>query len=449
MIRAELDALKNGRGGYGEQIQAAKAVYNQLRSEKDNLIQQRNQITAKLKSTLDKKDASIKSQRSLRSTLKFSTEEDFNAEINKLRHQQETRSMSLNEEKRLIKEIEVLQQQKQHVSKVSAGQGAVDQHNDNIKDSRALQAAKNAEIDVVQEKMTAQKLVLDELYKANDEEKKQDKFPALAKERKDIKEQLDAKFTTLKELRKNFKEANNKYYDNIRLVRKKKELERQKEEEQRKAEYEAKLADYEKEMAKIHPYQDEMDLCDALVSFLEKTFAKELNEEEDAKKEATSAPVELEGLKVLKRKDEDYIIGGGGKKKGKKPAKKTKKDAKLSLPISQLDAFSTVGLMPPSTVVALTESLTAIKAKKVWFDAQTSRPKAEVVAAPAAAAKSSPKKKSNKKFSAEDQSAFPTLGGAEAAAPQEFSGALWGPGIGASLSVPTDADFPVAGEEEN
>ncbi|RLN81332.1 hypothetical protein BBJ28_00022014, partial [Nothophytophthora sp. Chile5] len=26
-IRAELDAIKGGRGGYGEQIQAAKAVY--------------------------------------------------------------------------------------------------------------------------------------------------------------------------------------------------------------------------------------------------------------------------------------------------------------------------------------------------------------------------------------------------------------------------------------
>ncbi|KAE8885462.1 hypothetical protein PF005_g9455 [Phytophthora fragariae] len=74
----------------------------------------------------------------------------------------------------------------------------------------------------------------------------------------------------IKALRKEFKEANDKYYNNVRLVHKKKGLERHKEEEARKAEYEAKPADYEKEMAKIHRFQEEMDLCDALVSFPKK-----------------------------------------------------------------------------------------------------------------------------------------------------------------------------------
>lgn len=41
VIRAEMDALKTNRGGYGGQIQEAKATFAALRAEKDNLIQQR------------------------------------------------------------------------------------------------------------------------------------------------------------------------------------------------------------------------------------------------------------------------------------------------------------------------------------------------------------------------------------------------------------------------
>lgn len=442
-----MDALKTGRSGYGEQIQAAKAEYSSIRSEKDNLIQQRNQITASLKVVHEKKDTAIKTQRSARANLKFSSEEEFEQEISTLRHQQETRSMSLNEEKRLIKEIEALQIQKQQVSKLSGDAGAVDAANDSIKDIRAKQQAKNTEIDAVQARLAAQKEKLDELYKLNDEERKQDKFPALAKERKAIKEQLDEKFTALKALRKEFKEANDKYYNNIRLVRKKKELERQKEEEERKAVYEAKLAEYEKELAKIHPYQDEMDLCDALVAFIEKTFAKDLKEAQDGKAAEAAAPVELDGLKPLQRKEEDFMMLGGGKKKKGKTGKKSKKESKLSLPLAQTEAFASIGLVPPSVVGAVAESLAAIKEKKTWFNEQTARPEAEKKeAAPAeAAAASSPtkkesKKKNNKKFNASDKDAFPTLGGGDAAVAQ--TPFAWGPGINPAPAAPIAFDAP-------
>ncbi|EGZ17549.1 hypothetical protein PHYSODRAFT_351217 [Phytophthora sojae] len=443
VIRAEMDALKTNRGGYGGQIQEAKATFAALRAEKDNLIQQRNQITARLRQTRDEKDSTIKHQRSLRANLKFGSEAEFDAAIAELKHKQETSSMSLNEEKRVIKEIEQLQAQKLQVGAFSGDQGVVDKQNESIKETRALQAKKNEEIDAVQEKLNAQKQVLDELYRLNEEENKKDKFPALAKERKEIKEQLDDKFTAIKALRKEFKEANDKYYNNIRLVRKKKELEFQKEEEARKAEYEAKLADYEKEMAKIHPYQDEMDLCDALVSFLEKTYAKELKEEVE-KAEAAAAPVELDGMKPLQRKEEDFMMLGGGKKNKKgKSGKKAKKAGKIVLPLAQLEAFSTIGLLPPAAADAVSESLAAVKAKKVWFNEQTARPKAEKpaetaaeAAAPAKAA--SPKKKSNKnkKFNAGDNDAFPSLGGVAAELPS------WGPG----MAPPVAAEPTVAAE---
>ncbi|KAH7484617.1 hypothetical protein PRIC1_003929 [Phytophthora ramorum] len=453
VIRAEMDALKTNRGGYGGQIQEAKAQFSALRGQKDDLIQQRNQITARLRQTRDAKDASVKQQRSVRATLKFGSELEFEQAIADLRHKQETSSMSLNEEKRVIKEIEQLQAQKLQVSAVSGDQGVLDQQNESIKETRALQAQKNEEIDAVQEKLNAQKAALDELYRLNEEENQKDQFPVLAKERKEIKEQLDDKFTAIKALRKDFKEANDKYYNNIRLVRKKKDLERQKEEEGRKAEYEAKLADYEKEMAKIHPFQNEMDLCDALVSFLEKTYGKELKDEQVDKAETAAAPVELDGMKPLQRKEEDFMMLGAGKKGKKARGKKTKKAAKLVLPLAQMEAFSSVGLLPPSAVGAVSESLAAVKAKKVWFSEQTARPKAEKSAETAVEATtptkvSSPKKKSNKnkKFNASDKDAFPSLGGVAADLPS------WGPGMAPIVAEPAVAvefaDADVVTEDE-
>ncbi|CAI5740152.1 unnamed protein product [Peronospora destructor] len=358
------------------------------------------------------------------------------------------------EEKRMIKEIELLQSQMLHVSAISEDKGMIEKQNDNIKEMQALLSKKNDEIEAVQAKLNVQKEALDELYRLNDEENKKDQFPVLAKERKDIKEQLDAKFTALKALRKEFKDANDKYYNNIRLVRKKKELERQIEQENRKAEYEAKLADYETEMAKIHPYQHEMDLCDALVTFMENNYAKELKEVDNKATEVLSVTVELDGMKPLQRKEEDFMILGGGKK-GKKgrSSKKAKKPAKLALPLAQLEAFNTVGLLPPSAVDAVLESLAAVKAKKVWFNEQKSiaeKPE-EAGAESAAPAKvaASPKKKSNhnKKFNASDKDAFPSLGDLAVDLPS------WGPGMApfvtdevAVAAEFADADVAVAAE---
>ncbi|CAH0481739.1 unnamed protein product [Peronospora belbahrii] len=459
VIRMELEAMKMNRtlGRFGHQIQQAKAKFTSLRNEKELLILQRNQLTARLRQGRDEKDLILKQQRHVRMNFKFKSQEEFEHAIAALKHKQETCSMSLSEEKRVIKEIEQLQAQKVLVKGFSSDQTLVEQQNETLKQVRALQLEKNQEIDVVQEKLNQQKDILDEFYRLNEEENKKDQFPILAKERKDIKEQLDEKFTALKALRKEFKEANDKYYNNIRLVRRKKELERQKEEENRKAEYEAKLADYEKEMAKIHPYQHEMDLCDALVTFLETNYAKELKEGDCKVTETSSVTVELDGMKPLKREEEDFIVLGGGKKEKKgRQSKKSKKPTKLVLPLAQLEAFSTVGLLPPAAVDAVPESMAAVKAKKVWFSEQTSRLTAETPAeavvesaVPVKVASSKKMSSNNKKFNASDKDAFPSLGGLTAELPS------WGPGIAppvadelAVVDEVADADADVVTEDE-
>jgi uncharacterized coiled-coil DUF342 family protein len=472
-IRKELDAIQSGRTGYGDQIQQVKSEYNQLRAEKDKLVAQRNGITAEMKILLEKKENKTKEQRSLRSSLKFLSVEEINQEILKLRHQQETRSMTLNEEKKIIKEIENLQKSKEMVDKFRDEKNELDQFYEKIKEIKNLQTHKNTEIDFIQSKMTVKKQELDALYELNQKQQQKDQFPLLLDERKQIKQKIDTCFQQIRLLRLQFKEQNDQYYVNVRAMREKKRLEKEQEEKRLKEEYEAKLAEYEKEMAKIHPYQDEMDLCDALVGYIEKMYGnnsmnKENKLQQDEEKEGEI--LILDGLKPLQRKEEDFISFGGGKKTGKKnkPPKHKKETIKLlALPLAQTEAFISISVPRPSTVAGLLDTIPIIKEKKKWFEKQTTRAPASASAdkkkknttstnttppttsttnssgnttSIASSSKtSSPKKKGQVAANNNDTNAFPTLGkGPQTTLPPAPPGlSAWGPGIGGTTTTTT------------
>lgn len=431
-----MDGIQNGRTGYGDQIQAAKNKYAELRAEKDKLLLERNELNAKSRQAHDKKDKLVSSQRSLRSNLKFTTREEIDEEISRLRHQQETRSMTLMEEKRLIKEIEALQQSKDHAHKYSQERDTIERQNGLLKDFKAELTAKNKEIDGVQEKMNGSKEELDKLYALNAAEQQQGKYSELMNERKEIWAELDAKYQTIRELRDAFKEANDKYYENVRAIREKKRLARQEEEDRQKQEYEVKLAEYEKEVAKLHPFQNQLDICDALVTYFEKNFSKDLNNGETNSDDSNSNPLpELDGMKPLQRKTEDYMAPtrDDGRKKGKRGGgKKGKKDQKMSLPIVQLESLGTIGLLPPSKVSAVQATIDAIKEKKEWYQKQTlkdsdpttSDEAAKITKTPSAESNVVSRKQNRREFKSSNERAFPTLG---ASAGDTGDSSSWGP----------------------
>ncbi|OQR92714.1 hypothetical protein ACHHYP_03340 [Achlya hypogyna] len=428
-ISTELDEIKEGRSGFSEKMKAAKVIYNELSEKKKQLHTERIQLKLDFDNSKKAKDNYRESQKSLQNSLPFKTVKEIEDKIRQLQTEQHTKSMSLTAEKNLIKEIESLQQAKKNVAKFAAQAGKDSEFNSSLDDIRAAMKAKSAEIDIVQEAFNKQKAVMDAI-RADSDIGGRDLFPTLLEEKKGLKARVDEIFTEIRALRDQFKKDNDKYYEGVRAAREAKKAAREAEEAARKAEYDAKVAEYEAELAKIHPYQDEMDMAQALVVFLEKTFAKELAAAVAAKPAAAAASVELDGMKPLKRDDEEFFSSKKATKKGG-AGKKAKKEAKLVLPIAQIQSFASLGLTPPALVSNVEESIAAIKAKNEWFKVQTARADAPApVSAPA-----SPKKKSNKKngaFSPNDSGAFPSLSGA---ATYEASSSAWGPGIGAPAPV--------------
>lgn len=419
-IRSEADAIQAGRGGVNEKMANAKSVFSSIKSEKDVLIQERNVLSAQLKEQTANRDVQSKSQKQLRSEVKYTSESEIDAAMDKLRYQQETQSMSLMEEKKLIKELEALQQSKKLTAKLMSEMSNMDKCKGSIKEIRALHDAKNSQIDKVQARLMEQKKVMDDIYNENPADR--DAFPKLMDERKALKLELDEKYGKIRELRTEFKEANDVYFNFVRKQREERKEQQKLEDEKRQAEYLVKLAEYEKEMEKIHPYQDEMDLCNALEKYLKATYPKELKKDDksssDDKKSCCGEKVELEGMQPLKREEESFYVIAKGKSGGKK--NKKSKDKKISLPISQLESFTNIGVTPPSTVNGVSKAFDEVLARKAFFDKQTKRDTADVKKTEGKGNKT-PK---SKNYNGVDD--FPSLG-TEETKQGEGDSASWGP----------------------
>lgn len=375
-IRAEADACQT-KGGQNEEIQKLRAEMNEIKTKRNALIQERNAYSTKMKSLRSESDSIKSNEKQLRSEVRFTNMNDIEEEINNLRYKQETQSMSLGEEKKLIKDIEALQQSKKIVSKFSSERGNLDKCMGSLKEVRAMHDLKNAEVDTISQQMNAKKKELDDAYAVQNAKRESNPFPKLMEERKKLKGELDELYSSIRKLRITFKEKNDAYYNFVRAQREQRKEEQRLEDEKRQAEYEVKLEQYNNEMAKIHPYQDEMDLCDALVKYFNATFLSAAPAETKVAAAASccsgscSTDVALDGMKPLVRKQEDFIfMGKASKKSGKKKMPKAKK---LSLPIAQMESFSTIGLLPPMYADKVSESVAAIQARKKEFLSKTTR----------------------------------------------------------------------------
>merc|ERR1712066_916125 len=157
--------------------------------------------------------------------------------IIKLKKKQETTSMSLNEEKRLIKEIGFLQSSKELVTDLNSKDANLDDFKGQEKIIKTDLTAKDAEIDLVQKMIEEKTNALSAL--GDHETQLRKNRNALIKERDAIKAQINEKKNERSSLKKSFREANDRWYDYQRAFRAQRKM---KAEEEKKRYEELKLA---------------------------------------------------------------------------------------------------------------------------------------------------------------------------------------------------------------
>ncbi|GKY94271.1 hypothetical protein MPSEU_000392900 [Mayamaea pseudoterrestris] len=355
-------------------LQVARTELNQLKSQRNELITEKKAMRALLDSAKESTDKLVKEKKDAKSNMKFGTVEEIDAAVAKLKRQQETTTMSLNDEKRLIKEMEALQGSKRFVTDLKSKDQAMESVKEQRKAIQQRMAAKDKEIDEVSSKIDAVMAVIKEISDADT--KKRESLNELFKKRDGIKITIGETLKKRDSLRDEIRELNNVWYNYQRAVRAQKKAQYEAEKKVREEQHAAELAKLEEEEAKKIPYEEEQALCAFLADFLEKTYlapsADEvvLNENKsDAVTPVNDDP--FAGLRPVNKKEEDDYFGKGkSKKKRVRDKKQDNVSGPFTLSVDTFEQFGLLNLDPPTSIDQVSSAVKELRAKKEWYSAQ-------------------------------------------------------------------------------
>jgi len=365
-------SLTKGKGSeLGKHRDALKA----LRDKKGALINEKKGIKNQLDSLKAAGDKLVKDRNDQRSSVKFSNPEDIDKEIARLKRRQETTSMSLTEEKKLIKEIDALKASKLKIKDLKSTEMDMEEIKRKRKEVSDLMAAKDKEIDSITKEIEAAQANVKEM--ADKDTEKRSALDGLFKKRDELKQAIADKLKEKDALRDEFREKNNAWYNYQRAIKAQKKIQYEEEKKKREEEKAAYLAKIEEEEAKKIPYEEEQALCDYLADYLERTYIK--GGEDDgpkvvAKKEAIVAVKEdpFAGFKPVNKKDEDeeYFGKGKGKKKRQRAPKKAEVTGPFTLNVDSFEQFGLIGLNPPTSRAEVEASIKELRERKEWYKQQ-------------------------------------------------------------------------------
>lgn len=353
------------------EIGKERSGLQELRRQKKALIDDKKAIRQrfdKIKSTTDKLS---RDQKQAKQSVKFTSLKEIEDEIRRLERKQQTTSMSLGEEKKLIKEIGMLNASKSVVSQIGAKENNIQDAWDQRKLIKAELEAKDKEIDALQEQITEKSAALDAISAKENDNK--DNKQKLFDERDAVKELIEQKYQERNDLRQSFREANNKWYDYKRALAAQRKIRYEEEKKEREAKEAEWLKQKEEEELKKIPYEEEMSLCDYLADFLTKTYLEDSKDKDNVGKKTDVVPVKddpFAGLTPMKKNNDEVFLKMGKDKKPRNRVSKKNKAAPFKLNLDTFDQFGLLSLTPPTSVEMVEGSVAELKAKKKWYSEQ-------------------------------------------------------------------------------
>ena len=385
-LTAKVEALKEERVALQQAIDATMASDRiseigqkreeaaGLRHKKQQLIDEKRAIRARLDAMRSQQDKLAKDRKDTKASVRFSNVQDIEKELKRLQRLQETTSMSLTEEKKLIKEMDALQASKKLVADLQVKESSIEDTKEARKLISAEIAAKDKEIDAVQTQIDA---LSEEIRKMSDKETdKRDSMKALFAQRDDLRKQVNEILAEKDAARDAFREKNNAWYNYQRAIRAQKKIQFEEEKKKREAEKEEWLKKKEEEELKKIPYEEEMALCDYLADYLTRTY---LTKEDATEKHSVVKKEEIiavkddpfVGMVAVGKKEEEEEYFGKGKGKKKKKSKKDKATAgPFTLNVDTFEQFGLLSLNPPTSIDQVEKSVADLRAKKIWYSEQ-------------------------------------------------------------------------------
>lgn len=307
--------------------------------------------------------------------MSFKNVEEMDREISRLEKQVDSGTLRLVDEKKILADVSSMRKQRKNFASLDDAQKVIDDLKAQI--ATLKKTLDNPEAKALSDKYTEIQKELDAIKAEQDGVFKN--LNALRDERTKLHGEQQTKWAAIREVKDNYykaRKAYKEYEDEAWKVR------REKQKAQREAfdrEKKRKIADKKLEEASRPAYTDEILVAQGLVRHFNPAYdfaALGLSEKKDetpAFRAEVGRKVDdsgIKGMKVLKKDEDEYFVGTGGKKgkKGKKgsangtPAAATPTETKFNMNVGIIEDFAKVKIDPPmnqSDVPAVVEKLAA------------------------------------------------------------------------------------------
>ncbi|KAJ3559207.1 hypothetical protein NP233_g11326 [Leucocoprinus birnbaumii] len=409
-IQKEIDALQVKLSAVREKINLAtqsttsnerrnalKAELDGLRDQQSSKKLNRGQLLEQVKSLQDTVQKKIKDLQAQKSKVPFKTVNEIDERVATLEKQIESGNMKLADEKRALQEISQIRRTRRIVENFQADQETIDSNRQEIDELK--KQLDDPEAKALSDRFEAIKAELDEIKKESDEAYAG--RSKLFEERDAVNNQVRALLQEKRERQQAYREAHDKHWAKVSEDRarraEKYRVQRAEEEARKKLEIAQRIRDE----ASVPAFQSDIEDCQTLIDFFSgkstATVAQKSGDSPFARAEVVGVPkLEIrqvdavpEGAVVRKKKGEDednYFVGGGKGKKGKKggvskPANGSTEENsapspatdKLHIPLGNLSALLSLSIPAPDSQADIPRVIEDLKTKKSWFEANQAR----------------------------------------------------------------------------
>ncbi|KAL6230595.1 hypothetical protein BDW75DRAFT_244678 [Aspergillus navahoensis] len=376
-VKAKIEAAKpnNQDSPAAKRQQELRAALSSIRQKQQGFKASRTSTQEKINALDATLKARIAEQNNSRTRMSFKNVDELDHEIARLEKQVDSGTLRLVDEKKILADISSLRKQRKNFASLDDAQKVINDLKTQI--ATLKKTLDNPEAKALSDKYTEIQKELDAIKAEQDSAFKN--LNALRDERTKLHAEQQAKWTAIREVKDNYykaRKAYKEYEDEAwRMRREKQKAQREAFEREKKR----KIADKKLEEASRPAYTDEILVAQGLIRHFSPSYdfaALGLSDKKDqvsgfrAEVGRTVDDSGIKGMKVLKKEEDDYFVGTGGKKgkKGKKgsangsPAPSAPAETKFNMNVGIIEDFAKVKIDPPmnqSDVPAVVEKLAA------------------------------------------------------------------------------------------
>lgn len=328
-------------------------------------------------------------QKAARSRVPYKSVEEIDREIQRLEKQVDAGTMKLVDEKKALAEISSLRKQRK-------GFAGFEEAEKGIQDVKAQIAELRKTIDNPEVKALSQKYdeINQEMQSIKaEQDKAYSSLSSLRDERSKLHSEQQEKYSTMRDIKDKFHKARVAYRDYDQEQYRQRQEKQKAEREQYQKQKRREIASKKLEEANEPAFLDEILTAEGLIRYFEPSTSTETKSLRAPSGFAAEAQRSVEssdfkGTKVSKKEDRDdnYFMGGGGKKgkKGKKggapgsPAPSTPTEGRFNLSVGVIEELAKINVEPPMNQAGIPEAVEKLKKKRDQWKADQDKKTKEV-----------------------------------------------------------------------